>query len=289
MAETRSAPLCLPPRPLQRRPRTVLPAGACDCHFHVFREGLPLAPEREYTPSIATLADWLALAAGVGLERGVVVQPSVSGTDNRALLEALEAHPGTLRGVVVIAPDTRAEEIARLHRLGVRGVRISLLSPGGLRLDDVPWLAGLLRPLGWHLQVLLRPEQIETVAALRARHEVPLVIDHLAMIRPGHPLARRAVDELQRLLDAPGVFVKVSAPYRLTEGPGYPGVGDIVARLAGSHPQRLLWGSDWPHTALTDAMPDEADLVDTVLDWMPDEPVRHGVLVANPESVYWSS
>ena len=100
---------------------------------------------------------------------------------------------------------------------------------------------------------------------------------------------RGAVDELQRLLDAPGVFAKVSAPYRLTEGPGYPGVGDIVARLADSHPQRLLWGSDWPHTALTDAMPDEADLVDTVLDWMPDEPVRHGVLVANPESVYWSS
>jgi predicted TIM-barrel fold metal-dependent hydrolase len=277
MAETRSAPLCLPPRPLQRRPRTVLPAGACDCHFHVFREGLPLAPERGYTPSMATLADWLALAAGVGLERGVVVQPSVSGTDNRALLEALAAHPGTLRGVVVIEPDTRPEEIARL------------LSPGGLRLDDVPRLAGLLRPLGWHLQVLLKPEQIETVAALRARHEVLLVIDHLAMIRPGHPLAPRAVDELQRLLDAPGVFVKVSAPYRLMEGAGYPGVGDIVARLAGSHPQRLLWGSDWPHTALTDAMPDEADLVDTVLDWMPDELLRHRVLVANPESVYWSS
>jgi predicted TIM-barrel fold metal-dependent hydrolase len=168
----------------------------------------------------------------------------------------------------------------------VRGVRISLLSPGGLRLDDVPWLSTLLRPVGWHLQVLLRPEQIETVAALRARHEVPVVIDHLAMIRPGRP---GAVDELQRLLDAPGVFVKVSAPYRLTEGAGYPGVGDIVGRLAGSHPQRLLWGSDWPHTALAEAMPDDAELVDTVLDWLPDEAVRHGIFVANPESVYWSS
>jgi predicted TIM-barrel fold metal-dependent hydrolase len=267
----------------------VLPAGACDCHFHVFREGLPLAPEREYTPSIVTLADWLALAAGVGVARGVVVQPSVSGTDNRALLEALAAHPDRLRGVVVIARDTRSEEIARLHRLGVRGVRVSLPSPGGLGLDDVPWLAGLLRPFGWHLQVLPRPEQIGALAALRARYGFPVVVDHLAMIRPGHPLARRALEALQRLLDAPGVFVKVSAPYRLAEGPGYPGVGEIVARLAGSHPERLLWGSDWPHTALTEVVPDEADLVDSVLDWIPDRTLRHRILVANPETVYWSS
>jgi predicted TIM-barrel fold metal-dependent hydrolase len=266
-----------------------LPAGACDCHFHVFREGLPLAPVRDYTPSIVTLADWLALASSVGIERGVVVQPSVSGTDNSALLQALEAHPGSLRGVVVIPPDTRPEDIAGLHRLGVRGVRINLLSSGGLGLDDFAWLAGLLHPFGWHLQVLMRPEHIERVAALRAGCELPLVIDHLAMIRPGSPRAGRAIDDLLRLLDAADVYVKVSAPYRLTEGPGYPGVGEIVARLSGSHPHRLLWGSDWPHTALTDAMPDDADLLDSVLGWMPDAGVRHGALVANPESVYWRS
>jgi predicted TIM-barrel fold metal-dependent hydrolase len=284
-----AAPLCLPPRPLDRPPRVALPPGTCDCHFHVFREGLPLAAERGYTPRMATLADWRGLAASVGIARGVVVQPSVYGTDNRALLEALAAHPDTLRGVVVIAPHTAPAEVARLHGLGVRAVRINLLNGAGLGLDAVPDLARLVRQFGWHLQLLVGPGQIAEVAALAALHAMPVVVDHLAMIRPGDAGADAAVTELQRLLDTGGAYVKLSALYRLAPAPAHPGIAPIVARLARSHPERLLWGTDWPHTDLHESVPDDADLIETALDWLADAGLRERVLVANPQALYWAA
>jgi predicted TIM-barrel fold metal-dependent hydrolase len=282
-----AAPLCLPPRPLDRPPRVALPPGTCDCHFHVFRDGLPLAAERGYTPRMATLDDWRALAASVGIARGVVVQPSVYGTDNRALLEALAAHPDTLRGVVVVPSDTARAEVARLHGVGVRGVRINLLNRAGLGLDAIPDLARLVRPFGWHLQLLVGPGQIAEVAALAALHAMPVVVDHLAMIRPGD--AGAAVTELQRLLDTGEAYVKLSAPYRLAQAPGCPGIARLVARLVRSHPERLLWGTDWPHTDLYESVPDDADLVETALDWLPDPALRQRVLVANPQALYWAA
>ena len=290
MAEgTPAAPLCLPPRPLARPPRALLPPGTCDCHFHVFRDGLPLAALRGYTPSMATLADWRALAASVGIARGVVVQPSVYGTDNRALLEALAAHPDSLRGVVVISPDTAPAEIARMHGLGVRAVRINLPNKAGLALDTVPDLARLVRPFGWHLQFLVGPEQIGTVAAFAARHAVPVVIDHLALVRPDDAGSDAAITELQRLLDTGAAYVKLTAPYRLARAPDYPGIARLVERLARSHPERLLWGTDWPHTDLYESVPDDADLVETALDWLADAALRERVLVANPQALYWAA
>jgi predicted TIM-barrel fold metal-dependent hydrolase len=290
MAEVSTvAPLCLPPRPLGRPPRTQLPAGTCDCHFHVFREGLPLAEERGDTPTMATLADWHALAAAVGIACGVVVQPSVCGTDNRVLLAALAAHPDTLRGVVVIPPDTAPAEIARLHRLGVRAVRINLPARVGLALDAVPDLARLVRPFGWHLQFLVGPDRITTVADIAVRHAIPVVIDHLALIHPDDAGSEAAVTELQRLLDTGTAHVKVSAPYRLARAPGYPGLARLVERLVRSHPERLLWGTDWPHTDLYESVPDDADLVDTALDWFSDAGLRERVLVANPQALYWAA
>jgi predicted TIM-barrel fold metal-dependent hydrolase len=289
MAEdTPAAPLSLPARPLVRAPASLLPPGTCDCHFHVIPPGRPFSPSRGYTPPIQPIAGWRRMADAVGIARGVLVQPSIYGMDNRALLGALAAHPGTLRGVVVIPTDTTPAEIARLHRLGVRGVRINPLHATGLGLAAVPAIARLIRPFGWHLQFQIEPRHIADVAAALAREPMPSVVDHLAFLRPGSATLEADLAALQRLLDA-GTYVKLSAVYRLAPAPQYPGIGAIVERLARSHPERLLWGSDWPHTDLYDEMPDDADLVETSLAWLAGTTLRDRVFVANPQAVYWAT
>ena len=275
------APACLPPRPVSRRLRLAMPAGACDCHFHVFDPGAPLVSPRDYTPPPAGLGDWRAMAEATGIARGILVQPSVYGFDNRVLLGALAAEPERLRGVVVIRAETPAEEIGRLHGLGVRGVRFNLGSPGGLPLEALPRVARLVRPWGWHVQVLPRAGSLADIGALAAREGVVVVLDHFGLVRSDDAGGMAA---LLRVLDGGGAWVKLSAPYRLAD----PDAKALVARLTRSHPERLLWGSDWPHVGLRDAMPDDADLADDVLDGLPGDELRRRVLVGNPLELYWS-
>lgn len=289
MTETmQEAPLCLSPRPLSRTPQG-LPEGTCDCHFHVFARHAPLANPRSYTPRIETLDGWQRLADAAGIACGVLVQPSVYGLDNRVLLTALAAHAERLRGVVVVPPETNTDELMHLHRLGVRGVRINLRNKSGLPLEAVPALAKSIRPLGWHLQFQVGPDGIGAATQMALQYGITAVIDHAAFLPVADPSAGQGIAALQRLLDTGLAYVKLSAPYRLAPAPDYPGFGALVARLSASHPDRLLWGSDWPHTELFDAMPDDADLVSAMLDWLPDEQVRRKVFVTNPESLYWSS
>jgi predicted TIM-barrel fold metal-dependent hydrolase len=282
------APICLPPRPIARSPRTQLPPGTCDCHFHVFAEGAPLAEPRSYTPRMETLTGWLRLAEAAGIARGVLVQPSVYGLDNSVLLAALAARPDRLRGVVVIGPDTGDAELRRLHAAGVRGVRINLRNKSGIGLDAVPGLCRRIAPLGWHLQFQIGPAEIGAVGAIAAEYDIDAVVDHAAFIPLAAPEAPSQVDALQRLLDRSNVHVKLSAPYRLTAAPPYDAFGNLARRLVGSHPDRLLWGSDWPHTELFESMPDDTDLIEAVLDWFGDDSVRRQILVDNPDRLYWS-
>jgi predicted TIM-barrel fold metal-dependent hydrolase len=177
----------------------------------------------------------------------------------------------------------------RLHRLGVRGVRINLRNKAGLPLETVPALAASTQHLGWHLQFQVGLDGIEAVTRMVLQYGITAVIDHAAFLPVADPAVGPHIAGLQRLLDTGSAYVKLSAPYRLAATPDYPGFGALVARLAASHPERLLWGSDWPHTELFQAMPDDADLVSAMLDWLPDEPVRRKVFVTNPESLYWSN
>lgn len=283
-----AAPLCLPPTAITRAPRTLLPAGTCDCHFHVFAPQAPLAEQRSYTPRIETLSGWRRLAETMGIARGIVVQPSVYGLDNRVLLAALAEEPERLRGVVVIEPQIRDGELRRLHAAGVRGVRINLRNKSGIDLDAVSMLARRLAPLGWHLQFQIGPDEIDAVAAIAAEYEIATVVDHAAFVRLAAPATAAQIAALQRLLDRGRAHVKLSAPYRLTAPPRYPGFPELVARLVGSHPERLLWGSDWPHTELFETVPDDTDLVDAFVDWFGSDAVRQQVLVTNPRDLYWS-
>ncbi|MBY5589813.1 amidohydrolase family protein [Rhizobium leguminosarum] len=281
------APLCLPRRPLTRLPRVALPQGTVDTHFHVFCAGAPLNTPRSYTPDIATIADWIEFSGSLGIARGVLVQPSVYGLDNRVLLDALAAYPDRLRGIVVIDPETAKTEIERLDRLGVRGVRINTRNKGGLPLAAARTLAENIAPLGWSLQLQINPEQLSDIAATLSGIRLPIVLDHLGFI----PLARETrslhVDALKRLMDRAEAYVKVSAPYRLTKDVNYEGLAEVGRALATSHAERLLWGSDWPHTELWDGMPDDTELVETKQAAIDDPAVAEKIFVRNAEALFF--
>lgn len=278
-------PLCLAPQPPRNPTGLALPKGSVDCHFHVFDTTTPLATPRSYTPRPETLAGWLRVADMFGIARGVLVQPSVYGVDNSVLLAALDTASDRLRGIVVIPPETAAPELRRLHDKGVRGVRINLRNKGGIGLDAVEMLAPRLREMGWHLQFQVGPDQVATVADLCAMHQIDGVIDHLAFMPLDTPAA--ALDALQAALATGRVWVKISAPYRLTDHDDRSGYRDVVAALAERRPDRLLWGSDWPHTELFSTMPEEHELVALSLEVVP-KPLHEQVFVQNPKTLYWS-
>lgn len=282
---TSEAPLCLPPRPLTAPLPVQLPAGTVDTHVHVFKAGAPLATPRSYTPQILTIEDFWPYAKAVGIARGVLVQPSVYGTDNDVLLDALARHPEQLRGIAVVRPDSTVEALRRLDALGVRGLRINLRNKAGIGLDALAELAPKIRDLDWHVQFQVGPDAIATVAALAERHEVVGVIDHLAFMAPDAAGADLAA--LQRALDGGRIRVKISAPYRLRDTTDHAGYRAVVAALAASHADKLLWASDWPHTELFDTMPGDDDIVALSLSALPPH-AHQRVFVQNPQQLYWS-
>ena len=285
MADVLEAPLCLPPRPLRNPENLRLPQNTCDAHFHVFAREAPLASPRSYTPQILTIENWLTLADAFGIARGVLVQPSVYGHDNRVLLTALAGHGGRLRGVAVIPPQTTDAELRRLDTLGVRGVRFNLRNKSGIGFDAFVELAPRIRALGWHAQFQIGPEAIATVAELTARYDIAGVIDHLAFI----PLDRAgdALDDLRRALESGRVYVKISAPYRLSDAPNNQFYRSSVSTLTECYPNRLLWGSDWPHTELFRSVPEDDALVALSLAAIPAD--HHAAVFAgNAEALYFS-
>ena len=285
MAEGLDAPLCLPPRPLRNPSGLRLPENTCDTHFHVFAPQAPLVSPRSYTPQMETIESWLALAETFGIARGVLVQPSVYGTDNRVLLTALAGHGSRLRGIVVIPPETTDAELRRLDASGIRGVRFNLRNKSGIGFDALEQLAPRLRDLGWHAQFQVGPEAIATVAELTARHDLTGVIDHLAFMPLDSPGA--ALDDLMRALDTGRVFVKISAPYRLRDRSDNANYKLTLSRLAKRYPERLLWGSDWPHTELFETMPEDDVLFALSRDALPPE-THAAIFATNAETLYFS-
>jgi predicted TIM-barrel fold metal-dependent hydrolase len=280
-----------------------MPSGATDCHMHVFgpAERYPWAARRLYTPPDATLPQYLAMSGQTGLERVVLVQPSVYGTDNRALLDAMrQLGPERCRGVAVIGARTSQPELEELALAGVRGARLSITGRGadvaGAR-AAVLALADRLAPLGWHLQLIAKAAMIDALAGDLARLPVPLVIDHM-----GLPFSRLGVTQdgfvaLLGLLRAGRCWVKLSAPYRVVgDGEAPAGASPFARGLAEANPERVVWGTDWPHpghhhggeTPVPGYFEDFD--VGVLLDWLRDacgtEAALHAALVTNPARLY---
>lgn len=275
------------PRPPGERP----PAGAADTHAHVFGPApkYPFAAGRRYTPPDSPLPEYLKLLATLGLERGVIVHPSVYGTDNRASLDALRAEPERLRGVAVVGPEIGDAELAEMDRLGMRGVRLNLLySGGGVGFDAAQRLAERIAPVGWHMQMLIDISEFENFAQRLSRLPVDCVIDHM-----GHMPAAKGVDhpafrDLLAMLGEGRTWVKLSGAYRLTslDRPPFTDVLPFARALVEARPDRMVWASDWPHPAVTRPMPNDGDLLDALWDWAPDPAIRHRILCENPAALY---
>lgn len=240
-----------------------LPAQGWDCHVHVFDAGAPVAPGH-YRPAHRPLADIEALAQRKGFGHLVLVQPSVYGTDNTVLLDALRHTPGRHRGIVVLGGAVKEEDLHAMHSLGVRGVRYNLVSPVGNRVNPAVQfrkLAPLLAKLHWHVQWYARPQDLESIADLHEDSGIVAVLDHLAgleaSLRGGDP-AWRAAARLAGL----GSWIKLSGWYRLGCAAPYAELDKAIRRALLLFGPRAVWGSDWPHTSFApDALPTYASLL----------------------------
>ena len=275
-------------------PALPLPRGACDCHFHIFEPDnagnmlFPLAEPRSYTPTQAPLAAYRAMANALGLERAVLVHPSVYGRDHSSFEHWLKVCSGWMRGVAVVYPDTPTSDIERWHALGTRATRCNVLFDGGVSADLLPRIIERVRDFGWHLQVLMdvsrEPQQVLALADLG----VPLVVDHCGHVQATDALGSRGFQNLLALLREGRAWVKLSGLYRLTgQRSGFADTLSLVEALLRANPAQLVWGSDWPHPAIAPPMVDDGDLMQALLDACSDAELQQ-VLVDNPSRLYWS-
>ncbi len=281
-----------PPHPDPHAPRTfVPPPGACDAHCHVFgpADRFPFAEGRSYTPPDAGIEDFVVLQERLGLTRAVFVQASCHGTDNSAMLDALERGAGRYAGVAMIDDDTSEGELDRLHAAGVRGARFNFVQHlgGAPDLDRFWRLVDRVVPREWHVVLHLDAADLPRYRELIDRIPTRFVIDHLARVDATAGLDQPAFQALMDLLRDDRCWVKVSGAERLTAGgtPPYDDVMPFAQAVIAEAPDRVLWGTDWPHPNVRH-MPDDGDLLDLLTRFAPDEATRTRILVDNPTRLY---
>jgi 2-pyrone-4,6-dicarboxylate lactonase len=282
---------CLPFDPMLPAPRERLPAGTCDCHFHVFEDvtRYPLAQGRSYTPAPAPMADFRRMMAATGIERAVLVQPSVYGSDHTLFVDMLKEHAAWLRGVAVVRADTAEQDLELWHRAGSRGTRVNALYAAGAPVAEIEAIVQRIRPYGWHLQVCIdvdaQPDLLGRIVEMGA----PVVVDHIGHLPAESAAQSRGFASLVSLLREGRVWAKLSGPYRLTaQRTGFSDVRPLVDRLVEANPGRLVWGSDWPHPSIAAPMVNDTDLSNVACEWLADPVLRQKVLVANPTKLYWA-
>ena len=293
MTTVPSADLC--PNSAGSEPATsTAPACACDAHLHIYdpRFAEVAGPALTATPQRATAADYRRIQQRIGTARAVVVQPRAYGTDNRVTLDAIaQLGADRTRGIAVVTPDIGDAALQALHAGGIRGVRLTLHAATGAptRFDMLLPLAERIAPLGWHVQLHFQAAQIAGHAEVLRRLPCPAVFDHLGRLPPGEAgLRHPAFDVVRGLLQDGRAWLKLSGAY-LNSAVGAPGYGDTVpvARAwVAAAPQRLVWGSDWPHATEEFHKPDDARLFDLLAEWVPDARLRHDILVNNPAQLY---
>ncbi|MBX2856398.1 MAG: amidohydrolase family protein [Rhodobacteraceae bacterium] len=273
-----------------RSARLVAPTGAVDTHIHFFYPPYDVQPAAGLPPQPATLEDYAVIQARLGVRRAVVVQPNAYQFDNRCTLGSLRRlGADQARAIVAIRPDQTAMDLKQLDEEGVCGVRIMTLGGGAIGFENIRDIAERIAPLGWHLNVQFDGREMVERAEVLQELPCPFVIDHtgkyLTPVTPEDP----AFTALLRLVDRGDVYVKLSAPYETSQtgAPAFDDVGALAKRLVAHAPERMMWASNWPHVSVTaDNLPDDADLLDVLLEWAPDQEIQHKILVENPNRFY---
>jgi 2-pyrone-4,6-dicarboxylate lactonase len=292
-------PYCYPPDPNTRKPRFTPPPNSCDTHFHVFGppEQFPFVSTHEYTPPAAPLEHYLKMIAVIGIERAVVVQPSVHGLDNSATLDAIKNSGGRFRGVARIDDRTPKSELQRLHDGGVRGVRFNLLDRprGNVKLDVLDRCVEHIVEFGWSVDLHIDTKSLMAQENRIRSMPIRVVIDHIARIKPPEGLDQPAFQLLLDLMKHKHVWVKVSGADKICNtnvhsyfGLPFVEVIPFARAVIAAAPDRVIWGTDWPHSNnfAPGHTPNDGDLVDLLAAFAPDQAVRTKILVDNPAALY---
>ena len=281
--------------PSPSRPSFRAPAGAVDAHCHVFGPGdvFPYAPERKYTPCDAPKEKLWTLRDFLGFDRNVIVQATCHGADNRALVDALQSSDGRARGVATVRADVDDAELQKLHAAGVRGVRFNFVKR---LVDTTPpnvllQIARRIQPLGWHIVIYFEAQDLPELYDFFTELPTTVVVDHM-----GRPDVSQPVDgpQFERFItlmrERPNFWSKVSCPERLSRvgPPSYADVVPFARRVVEAFPDRVLWGTDWPHPNMKSHMPDDGQLVDMIPKIAPTAELQHKLLVDNPMRLYWA-
>ncbi|KAA0892857.1 amidohydrolase [Pusillimonas sp. ANT_WB101] len=281
--------LCLPPLIDQEPPAFDIPWGSCDTHAHVVSANskhFPFVPERSYTPPPAPETAYLQMLKAQGMTRGVLVQISVYGTDNRYMLDVLKRNREKLRGVAVVSPDISDAELVAMHEAGVRGVRINVLFKGGVGFKDMTRIAHRIKDMGWHMQFLMDVRQLPELLPHMEKLPVPGVFDHMGHMPVTEGQSSKGYQALRYMLQEHGWWVKLSGAYRISNN--IYTSNDLTSwaqSLVNAAPDQTLWGSDWPHVHIA-RMVDTGKLRNQLPIWVTDTAVREKILVTNPEKLY---
>lgn len=292
MAEAQALPPPLPPDARLRAPKRPLPPGTIDCHAHIFDrfDRYPFAGTRKYLPPLCTREDWLALHAALGVARGVQVHGSPYGFDNSITEDFLREHPATMRGVAAIGPDVDAALLQRLDAAGFRAARLMDQFATGATTADLDALAAKVAPFGWHLEInIATSADWVGLESKLLKCPVPLVIDHMGRTRGGEGINAPGFNVVRRLLaQRRDCYTKISSWYRLSDAgpPDYDDMRPFAQALLGDFPKQCVWGTNWPHPGIHKNMPNDADLLDQLESWLPNEAVRVPLFVENAARLY---
>ena len=282
-----------------------VPKGACDCHVHVIgpKDKFPMASERLYTPDYAPVEDLIRHLRVLHLDRVVIVTPSPYGTDNRSTLYALQRLGKRARGVAVVPENIKHSELEELHAHGIRGLRLNV-ETGGVNdpkflIEQLTKAADAVAPLKWHVQVYTNLAMIAALRDVIPRLPVPVVFDHFGRVEAGKGPQQPGLSALLDMLKSGKVYVKLSAPYRISELPGYADAQPYVEAMVAANPDRVLWGSDWPHTIPPPGRKrtregieplrheDDGLALNRIAHWVPQPDRLHKLLIDNPARLYF--
>ncbi|MEM8551632.1 MAG: amidohydrolase family protein [Pseudomonadota bacterium] len=286
-------PLCQAPDPNPRPPHFKVPEGACDTHAHIFPSDARhrFNPARSYTPPDASLERFIALQDTLGMRTAVLTQPSVYGVDNTVILDAVAQYPQRLKAVVAVGEDVSDDELKRLGAAGAVGTRVNVVDGGGMPFEDfeaVRRFTHRIADLGWHLELLAHVHDFEDIHAALGDLPVPVVFGHLGYMPTRLGVAHPRFTAFIKELEKGNTWVKLSGAYRISaaSAPPYTDVVPFAQALIAANPERVVWGTDWPHPKHEGTMPNDGYLLDQMTDWTQDEETIAQILVHNPAKLY---